>query len=142
MSPEKRGQEIYMTEQNEKIYRLLIIDDESIVGKRLDQTFTKLGYIVEAYTDPVTALEAARKQQFDIVVTDLKMQEIDGLEVLRQAKQINSATRVIIITGYAEMDTADTAFREGVFDFIPKPFRLDQIKDAILRAVEDIERPN
>lgn len=128
-----------MTQGNNKTYRLLIIDDESIVGKRMDQTFTKQGFLVETFTDPVAALEAARQQPFDIVVTDLKMQKIDGLEVLRQIKEINPATQVIIITGYAEMDTADTAFSEGVFDFIPKPFRLDQIKESILQAVKSID---
>lgn len=128
-----------MTQGNNKTYRLLIIDDESIVGKRMDQTFTKQGFLVETFTDPVAALEAARQQPFDIVVTDLKMQKIDGLEVLRQIKEINPSTQVIIITGYAEMDTADTAFSEGVFDFIPKPFRLDQIKESILQAVKSID---
>lgn len=127
-----------MTGNNHRTYRLLIIDDEAIVGKRLDQTFTKQGFAVAAFTDPVLALEAARKEPFDIVVTDLKMQQLDGLEVLRRAKVINPECRVIIITGYAEMDTADTAFSEGVFDFIPKPFRIDQIKETILRAVKDI----
>lgn len=127
-----------MTENNDRIYRLLIIDDESIVGKRLDQTFTKQGFVVSAFTDPLLALEAARQQPYDIVVTDLKMQPLDGLEVLRRSKEINPECRVIIITGYAEMDTADTAFQEGVFDFIPKPFRLDQIKETIMRAVQDI----
>jgi len=128
-----------MKMDGDRAYRLLVIDDESIVGKRLEQIFAKAGYAVEAYTDPAKALEAAERQPFDIVVTDLKMQEIDGLEVLRRIKAVHPATRVIIITGYAEMDTADTAFSEGVFDFIAKPFRLDEIKSAILRAVRDLE---
>jgi DNA-binding NtrC family response regulator len=126
-----------MIDSEGKNYRLLVIDDESIVGKRLHQIFTKLGYTVVAHVDPVQAVAEAERVPFDIVVTDLKMQGMDGLEVLRRVKKINPATRVIIITGYAEMDTADTAFSEGVFDFIPKPFRLDEIKDAILRAVTD-----
>ena len=128
-----------MTKNSERTYRLLIIDDESIVGKRLHQIFSKMGYDVEAFVDPTLAIAAAEKEPFfDIVVTDLKMQEIDGLEILRRVKKANPATRVIIITGYAELDTADTAFQGGVFDFIPKPFRLDVIKDAILKAVESI----
>jgi DNA-binding NtrC family response regulator len=126
-----------MTDNGNKAPRLLVIDDEAIVGKRLAQIFTKMGYTVAAHVDPALALAEAERQPFDIVVTDLKMQGIDGLEVLRRVKKINPATRVIIITGYAEMDTADTAFSEGVFDFIPKPFRLDEIKDAILRAMAD-----
>ena len=120
----------------------MIIDDESIVGKRLHQIFTKMGYVVEAYVDPIQAMSAAEKEPFDIVVTDLKMQEMDGLEVLRRVKKLRPSTRVIIITGYAEMDTADSAFKEGVFDFIPKPFRLDVIKEAILNAVESLAKEN
>jgi len=131
-----------MAANNQKTYRLLIIDDESIVGKRLHQIFTKMGYVVEAFVDPVQAMAAAEKEPFDIVVTDLKMQEMDGLEVLRRVKKLRPSTRVIIITGYAEMDTADTAFNEGVFDFIPKPFRLDVIKEAILNAVESLAKEN
>lgn len=123
-----------------KNYRLLIIDDESIVGKRLSQIFSKMGYLVEAFIDPLQAMTAAAREPFfDIVVTDLKMQGMDGIEVLRQVKRLNPSTKVIIITGYAEMDTADTAFSEGVFDFIPKPFRLDVIKESILKAVETLE---
>jgi DNA-binding NtrC family response regulator len=126
-----------MAEIGNRAPRLLVIDDEAIVGKRLSQIFTKMGYTVAAHVDPVQALVEAAREPFDIVVTDLKMQGVDGLEVLRRIKKINPATRVIIITGYAEMETADTAFSEGVFDFIPKPFRLDEIKDAILRAMAD-----
>ena len=131
-----------MAASNRKTYRLLIIDDESIVGKRLHQILTKMGYVVEAYVDPIQAMSAAEKEPFDIVVTDLKMQEMDGLEVLRRVKKLRPSTRVIIITGYAEMDTADSAFKEGVFDFIPKPFRLDVIKEAILNAVESLAKEN
>ena len=130
-----------MTHNHERAYRLLVIDDESIVGKRLHQIFTKMGYEVEAFIDPTKAIAAAEKKPFfDIVVTDLKMPEMDGLEVLRRVKKINPATKVIIITGYAEMDTADTALQNGVFDFIPKPFRLDVIKETILKAVESITK--
>jgi DNA-binding NtrC family response regulator len=130
-----------MTDPTSKPHRLLVIDDEAIVGKRLSQIFTKMGFVVAAHVDPHQALAAAEQEPFDVVVTDLKMQGLDGIEVLRRIKKSNPATRVIIITGYAEMDTADTAFREGVFDFIPKPFRLDEIKEAILRAVAEPSGP-
>ncbi len=115
-------------------YRLLIIDDEAIVGIRLAHTFTKMGYKVTTHTDPAQALAEVERQPFDVVVTDLKMEGIDGMEILRRVKKINPSTRVIMITGYAGNDTADTAFREGAFDFITKPFSLDEIKNAILRS--------
>lgn len=116
--------------------RLLVVDDEPIVGKRLRQAFGKMGFEVEIETSGKPALELMRKKPFDIVVTDLKMAGIDGMEVLSTVKRLNPSTQVIIITGYAEQDTADQAFREGVFDFIAKPFRLEELKQVIVRALD------
>jgi DNA-binding NtrC family response regulator len=120
--------------------RLLVIDDEAIVGKRLLQVFGKMGFRVEVFDSPIPAMEAAAVHPFDIVVTDLKMEGMDGMEVLTRVRQLNPATRVIIITGYAQPETAEEAFKLGVFDFIPKPFRLEQLKGSILKALDDIEQ--
>ncbi len=116
--------------------RLLVVDDEPIVGKRLKQVFGKIGFAIETYTDSVTALAAMAEKPFDIVVTDLKMEGIDGIEVLKRVRAMNPETRVIIITGYASPDTAELADREGVFAFLAKPFRLDELKQVIYRAME------
>ena len=124
---------------SDKVKRLLVIDDEPIVGKRLQQVFSKIGFEVETYTEPVAAMAAMAAHPFDIVVTDLKMEGMDGLEVLRQAKAMNPATRVIIITGYASPDTAELAQQQGVFAFLAKPFRLDELKQVIFRALEQME---
>jgi DNA-binding NtrC family response regulator len=83
-------------------------------------------------------MEAMAREPFDIVVTDLKMGGMDGIEVLRQARQLNSRVRVIIITGYASQETAEAAIREGVFDFLAKPFRLEELKSAVNRAVDEL----
>jgi DNA-binding NtrC family response regulator len=123
-----------------KSRRLLVIDDEVIVGKRLHQVFGKMGFKVEVFDSPLPAMQAAAADPFDIVVTDLKMAGMDGMEVLTRVKQLNPATRVIIITGYAQPETEEEAFNKDVFDFIPKPFRLDQLKDSILRAVNELEQ--
>ena len=120
--------------------RLLVIDDEVIVGKRLLQVFGKMGFNVEVFDSPLPAMEAAEQHPFDIVVTDLKMAGMDGMEVLSRVKQLNSATRVIIITGYAQPETEEEAFEKDVFDFIPKPFRLEQLKESILKAVKELEQ--
>ena len=76
------------------------------------------------------------EKTFDIVVTDLKMEGIDGIEVLKRVRAMNPKTRVIIITGYASPDTAEVAEQEGVFAFLAKPFRLDELKQVICRAME------
>ena len=62
------------------------------------------------------------------------------MEVLTRVRQLNPATRVIIITGYAQSETAEEAFKLGVFDFIPKPFRLEQLKESILKALDELEQ--
>lgn len=116
--------------------RLLVVDDEPIVGKRLKQVFDKIGFAIETYTDSAAALAAMAEKPFDIVVTDLKMEGIDGIEVLKRARSMNPKTRVIIITGYASPDTAELAEQEGVFAFLAKPFRLDELKQVIYRAIE------
>ncbi|MDP2756669.1 MAG: response regulator [Desulfurivibrionaceae bacterium] len=116
--------------------RLLVVDDEPIVGKRLKQVFGKIGFEIETYTDSAAALAAIAEKPFDIVVTDLKMEGIDGIEVLKRVRAMNPKTRVIIITGYASPDTAELAGQEGVFAFLAKPFRLDELKQVIYRAME------
>lgn len=117
---------------------LLIIDDEPIVGKRLQQAFAKVGLEVAIFTSPLPAMAAMAQRPFDIVVTDLKMEGMDGIEVLRRARQLNSRVRVIIITGYASQETAEAASQEGVFDFLAKPFRLEELKAAVNRALEEL----
>lgn len=118
------------------IRRLLVVDDEPIVGKRLHQVFTKIGFEIETYTDSASALAAIAARPFDVVVTDLKMEGIDGIEVLKRVRRQNPATQVIIITGYASADTAKLAQQEGVFAFLAKPFRLDELKQVIFSAIE------
>lgn len=117
----------------------MIIDDEPIVGKRLRLVFEKLGYEVEVFTSGREALKRLEAEPFDIVVTDLKM-DIDGLEVFEKAKNLNPRAKVIVITGYADADSARKAFQGGVFDFIPKPFRLDDLKKAVFRALAELEK--
>ncbi|MFZ5775239.1 MAG: response regulator [Thermodesulfobacteriota bacterium] len=123
---------------NETITRLLVVDDEAIVGKRLNQVFSKMGFEIETCTDPAAALAAAANRPFDVVVTDLKMEGMDGMEVLRRVKAMNPETRVIIITGYASPDTAELARQHGVFEFLAKPFRLDELKQVIFRALKSL----
>ncbi len=125
-----------MKESSETPLRLIIIDDEPIVGKRLRQVFGKMGFSVETFTNSLKAVQFMEKNPFDIVVTDFKMEELDGMEVLREAKRINPNARVIIITGYAKPETAKEAFKNGVFDFMVKPFRLEELKEAVLRAAK------
>ena len=115
---------------------ILILDDEPIVSKRLKPSLEKKGYEVEAFTGSMDALNRIRERDFDIVITDLKMEGVDGMQFLTEVKEKSPATEVIVITGFATMDTARESFRKGVFDFLAKPFKLGEIADVIRRAEE------
>jgi DNA-binding NtrC family response regulator len=115
---------------------VLILDDEPIVGKRLKPALAKIGCEVETFTDPREALGAMEQKKFDIVVTDIRMDEIDGMEVLDRVLSQSPRTKVIMITGYAMMDLAREAMAKGAFDFIAKPFKPDDLRQVIVKAAE------
>ncbi len=115
---------------------VLILDDEPIVGKRLKPALSKIGCEVETFVDPQKALEAFDEKGFDIVVTDIRMEEIDGMQVLERVLAKSKETKVIMITGYAMMDLARSAMSKGAFDFIAKPFKPDDLRRAIAKAAK------
>ena len=119
--------------------RLMVIDDEPTVGRRLKQVLSKSGFDVEVFTSPLAALERMAENPFDIVVTDFRMKELNGMQVLEKILELSPRTKVIIITGYARIETATEAFRAGGFDFIAKPFRLDELRQSIFRAARALE---
>lgn len=114
--------------------QILILDDEPIVCRRLKPSLEKSGYEVESYIRSDQALERVRQKHFDIVITDIKMEGMDGLGFLAEIKKISPGTEVIIITGFATMETAKRSFREGSFDFVAKPFSLSEIQGIVQKA--------
>ena len=119
--------------------RILILDDEPIVCKRLRPAFQKAGYEVETFTDSASALARVEGASFDIVITDLKMEGVDGMHFLTRVKELAPETGVVVITGFATLDTAKESFRKGAFDFVAKPFKLSDILDTV-RRIEDKQR--
>jgi DNA-binding NtrC family response regulator len=118
--------------------KILILDDEPIVGKRLGPALDNMGCRTEAFTDPRAALERLHEEIFDIVVTDIRMDDIDGIGVLEQVMQRSPKTKVIMITGYATMEVAREALAKGAFDFLAKPFKPDQLREMIVRAAREL----
>ena len=118
--------------------RVLILDDEPIVCKRLKPSLEKLGFEVDTFTRGFEALQAVEKSRYDIIVTDLKMEGMDGMRFLQEAKKLYPETEVIVITGFATMETAKESFKKGVFDFIAKPFNLNEIQKVVQRAADKI----
>jgi len=116
--------------------KVLLLDDEPIVGKRLKPALTKIGCEVEVFEDSRQALERIDQTDFDIVITDIRMDEVDGIEILEHVHQKSPRTRVIIITGYAMMSLAKQAMEKGAFDFIAKPFKPDDLRKVVARAAE------
>jgi DNA-binding NtrC family response regulator len=119
-----------------KTLRIMVIDDEHIVGKRLKPALEKAGDVVETFEDSRLALQRFQEEPFDIVVTDLRMDEIDGLDVMEQILARAPGTKVIIITGYATVEVAREALAKGAFDFIAKPFKPNDLRAIIQRAAD------
>jgi DNA-binding NtrC family response regulator len=118
---------------------VLLVDDEPIVGKRLRPALEKSGYELETYEDGARALARIDQRNFDIVVTDIRMEPVDGLKVLAAVLKKSPRTKVIIITGYATMEVAREALSKGAFDVIAKPFRPNDLREAITKAVRALE---
>ncbi|PIU54312.1 MAG: response regulator [Deltaproteobacteria bacterium CG07_land_8_20_14_0_80_60_11] len=118
--------------------RVLVLDDEPIVCKRLKPALEKLGFAVDTFTQSVEAMHQVQQSAYDIVITDLKMKEVDGMRFLEEVKKRRPQTEVIVITGFATMETAKQSFQKGVFDFIAKPFKLSEIQDVVTRAAAKI----
>ncbi|SDO56166.1 response regulator [Desulforhopalus singaporensis] len=121
-------------DSSEKI-KILVLDDEPIVTKRLKPILERKGYYVETFLKSIDALDRFRKHPFDLIITDLKMEGIDGMELLSEVKSMRPETEVIVITGFATMQTAKESFRKGVLDFIAKPFTFGELLAAIDKAV-------
>ncbi|HWT77649.1 MAG TPA: response regulator [Candidatus Methylomirabilis sp.] len=117
--------------------RILIIDDERIVCERLTHALEKFGFEVEAYTDSQQALDRIAGHRFDVLVTDIKMRGPSGIDVLHFVRENHPHTKVIVITGFATVETAREVMKGGAVDFIPKPFRMSQLRDLILRIAEE-----
>ena len=128
-------------DNNEKT-KILILDDEPIVCKRLKSALEKKGYDVETFSKSSDAVARVTEKVFDIVITDLKMEGIDGMQFLTQVKEKFPSTEVIVITGFATMDTAKESFRKGVFDFLAKPFKLGEIFEVIKKAENKLKAKN
>ncbi len=119
---------------------ILILDDEPIVSKRLKPSLEKKGYEVETFTRSSEALQRVTERQFNIVITDLKMEGMDGMQFLTEVKELNPDTEVIVMTGFATMATAKESYNKGVFDFLAKPFKLGEIFEVIAKAEKKIKR--
>ncbi|MDD5044449.1 MAG: diguanylate cyclase [Candidatus Omnitrophica bacterium] len=115
---------------------VLVVDDEQVMRDLLHDVLTDAGYKVDTAGRGEDALEKIKADNFSIVITDLKMPGISGLEVLRKVKSTNSNACVIMITAYPSVESVTEAMRAGAYDYIVKPFNVEEISLVLRRAVE------
>jgi len=120
-----------------KNYEILFVDDDKAILNMVDKYLTGEGYKVRLANSAMKALDILKQRNFDIVFTDFKMPEIDGLELLSAIKEYRPDTEVIIITGHGTMETAIQAMKIGSYDYLQKPFKLDILKLIIDRIIEE-----
>jgi len=125
-----------MEEKKYEGLEVLVLDDEPIVGKSLKMALGKLGLLVEVFVDPALAMKRIDEKTFDVVVTDVVMGDIDGIQVLERVMQRSPRTKVIIITAFAMMEMARKAMERGAFDFIAKPFDAAEIRAIVSKAID------
>ncbi|PYO37151.1 MAG: Fis family transcriptional regulator [Candidatus Rokuibacteriota bacterium] len=116
--------------------RVLIVDDEKSMRDLLTITLEKAGYDVTAAEGGEAAIEAIRKDSFDTIITDLRMPRVDGMQVLRAARDLSPETAVIVVTAVASTETAVEAMKLGAYDYITKPFKLDEVDLVIKNGLE------
>jgi DNA-binding NtrC family response regulator len=116
--------------------RLAVLDDEPRMVDILAMVLQREGYEVRTFVQPRAALEALQAEPFDLLLTDLKMAGMDGLDVLRRVRAIDPELPVILVTAHATVQTAIAAMREGAFDYVEKPFDNDELKNLVRRALD------
>ncbi|MDD3619523.1 MAG: sigma-54 dependent transcriptional regulator [Desulfobulbaceae bacterium] len=118
--------------------RILVVDDEAIALQNLMHVLKKEGYSVLGTQSGAEAVELLEREPFDLVLTDLKMERVDGMEVLKRSKEINPDVEVIMITGYATVASAIEAMKRGAYHYIAKPFKLDEVRKVVKEALEKV----
>jgi DNA-binding NtrC family response regulator len=115
---------------------ILVIDDEESMRDSCRQTLSRNGNRVETAEDGLKGLTMLKEQSFDVVILDLKMPGLSGMEILKRIKDSDPAAVVIVITGYATVESAVEAMKNGAYDFISKPFTPDTLRMIVARALE------
>ena len=116
--------------------KILIVEDEAIARENLEHVLLKEGYDTVAVDSGVKAFKELEKQEFDLVLTDLRMQQIDGMQVLERTKELYPDTEVVVITGFATVSTAVEAMQKGAYHYLPKPYKIEEVRILVRKALE------
>ncbi len=118
-------------------YRILVVDDELLIRDLLYDFFSSQGWDIVVADGGQKAVQYLRNQQFDLVLTDLKMPDLDGLDLIGKIRSLYPDLPVIIMTGFPSFDSAVAALRNKVEDYVVKPFNINQLFKAAKKAVEE-----
>ncbi|WP_022853696.1 sigma-54-dependent transcriptional regulator [Thermodesulfatator atlanticus] len=116
--------------------KILVVDDEEVALNNLKYILKKVGFEVTATTQSTKALELIKKQDFDVLLTDLRMDQVDGLQLLQAMKYYQPESETVIITAYATVDSAIEALKLGAFHYISKPYKIDEVRKIVAEAAE------
>ncbi len=114
-----------------RAFEVLVVDDEEIARTNLEYILRKEGYEISTAANGLEALEKVRMHEFDLILTDLKMEKMDGLQLLESVKEIAPHTDIVMITGFATVNSAVTALKKGAAHYLPKPINLDELRTTV-----------
>src|SRR2546429_5450230 len=116
--------------------KILVVDDESAILRLLREALTQWGYQVTSASSAAEALQALRGDMFDAVISDIRMPDMNGLELLKEIKRHDESVEVVMMTGYPTIASAVEALKEGAFDYLSKPLLLDELRHLMTRMTE------
>src|SRR2546423_1538479 len=116
--------------------KILVVDDEPSILRLLQEALTQWGYSVKCASSGTEAVEAVRAEMFDAVITDIRMPEMSGLELLKEVKRQDESIEIVMMTGYPTISSAVEALKEGAYDYLSKPLILDELRHLMSRLVE------
>ena len=119
--------------------RILVVDDEITVGKSISQALASDDYEVETALSGAEALQKEGQKKYDVIIADLMMPGLSGLDLLASLRRLGSAAKVIVVTGYPTMKTTVQSMQSGAFEYLPKPFLPAELRSAVARALASIE---
>jgi len=116
--------------------KLLVVDDDAVALNNLTHILKKEGYQIKSTQSGTQALKYIEQEEFNVILTDLKMEKVDGMRLLKRAKELYPDTEVVMITGFATVDSAIEAMKAGAYYYIAKPYKLDEVRKVVREAIE------